>query len=98
VLDAVTAAETEHAKLRPDRWGVPGGSLGTFHPAGLKSYVAAVLIDVGRHGEAIPRLDEARRLPEGPLHQPGRRRTAAGPRCCQPGLPVKIAARVRKWL
>jgi hypothetical protein len=59
VYDAVTAAEEIHAKLAVDAWGTPGYSLGTYHPANLKTYGGAALAKVGMYNEAAPRLDEA---------------------------------------
>lgn len=66
VLDAVTAAETTHARLGDGTWGPPEGFLpGAYHPAWLKLHSGFSLTRVGLYGEARARLDEAAGLVAG---------------------------------
>jgi hypothetical protein len=45
--------------------GAPGYSLGTYHPAHLKTFATVSLATVGMHDEAAPRLDETAELTRG---------------------------------
>lgn len=59
-MDAVVAAEAHHGRLGDHAWGMPGFGLnGTYHPANLKAFAGAALVDAGLYAEAMPRLDEA---------------------------------------